>query len=42
MKLSTPASRALLLDSGVLTDQQLNEYTQQRFAALADNWLRVL
>jgi hypothetical protein len=25
----------LLLDSGVLTDQQLNERTQQRFAALA-------
>ena len=28
--------RTLLLDSGVLADQQLNERTQQRFAALAD------
>ena len=26
----------LLLDSGVFTDQQLNERTQQRFASLAD------
>ena len=26
----------LLLDSGVLADQQLNERTQQRFASLAD------
>src|ERR1700750_2938641 len=27
---------SLLLDSGVLADQQLNERTQQRFASLAD------
>jgi len=28
--------RCLLLDSGVFTDQQLNERPQQRFASLAD------
>jgi hypothetical protein len=26
----------LLLDSGVLADQELNELTQQRFASLSD------
>src|SRR5918996_2853733 len=33
---STCNSMTLLLDSGVLADQQLNERTQQRFAAFAD------
>ena len=28
--------KRLLLDSGVLADQELNEFTQQRFASLAD------
>ena len=28
--------RTLILDSGVLADQQLNERTKQRFASLSD------